>query len=228
MKLHLFAAACVLIHAAAAINPVRAQEPLRLHAPEAMRHSGFLTHILPRFRFKHRISVTTVPAGEPADMAILPDEKNGVQVFAAKDGGAFYLGVLSEDPLRLAAIGKFRDWLNSRPGKAAIEGFPPGGPSVYAVGAVEAVVAKTVEVDGDAVLGARLALVHCGRCHVIDKRNRMGGIGSTPSFAVMRARTAWQNLFLKFYVENPHPSFTQVAGVTEPFGGDRVAHIAPV
>jgi hypothetical protein len=87
---------------------------------------------------------------------------------------------------------------------------------------------QDVVIEGDAVQGSRLALVHCGRCHVIDKRNRMGGIGSTPSFAALRGRTAWHELFLKFFTENPHPSFTQVEGVTIPFGPDRVAHIAPV
>ena len=56
----------------------------------------------------------------------------------------------------------------------------------------------------------------------------MGGIGSTPSFAAMRARANWFDLFSKYWSENPHPSFTEVVGVTEPFGEDNVTHIVPV
>ena len=82
--------------------------------------------------------------------------------------------------------------------------------------------------DGDKATGARLALVHCGRCHVVDKRNRMGGIGSTPSFAALRGRENWSDLFRAFYAHNPHPSFTQVEGVTDPFDPNRQIHVAPM
>ena len=34
--------------------------------------------------------------------------------------------------------------------------------------------------------GEKLSYIDCGRCHVIGERNRMGGIGSTPGFAVNR------------------------------------------
>jgi mono/diheme cytochrome c family protein len=83
-------------------------------------------------------------------------------------------------------------------------------------------------IEGDVALGSLLSLQHCGRCHVVDKRNRMGGIGSTPSFPALRGRDGWADLFRKYWTENPHPSFTQVAGVTEPFDPDRPAFIAPV
>ena len=56
----------------------------------------------------------------------------------------------------------------------------------------------------------------------------MGGIGSTPSFAALRGRHNWADLFRAFFVHNPHPSFTQVAGVTEPFDPNRQIHVAPV
>ena len=88
--------------------------------------------------------------------------------------------------------------------------------------------AKAQAVAGDAALGARLALVHCGRCHVVDARNRMGGIGSTPSFAALRTRAGWADLFRAYWSQNPHPSFTQVVGVTPPFHPDRPAFVAPV
>jgi hypothetical protein len=44
----------------------------------------------------------------------------------------------------------------------------------------------------------------------------------------MRGRENWSDLFRAFYVENPHPSFTQVEGVTEPFDANRQVHVAPV
>ena len=56
----------------------------------------------------------------------------------------------------------------------------------------------------------------------------MGGIGSTPSFAAMRGRPNWTDLYLAFWSENPHPSFTEVIGVTEPFDASNMPHIAPM
>ena len=122
----------------------------------------------------------------------------------------------------------FLEWLKSGPGKAAIEGFEPDGRPVYTT-EVAVVVVETEEVfDGDTATGSRLALVHCGRCHVVDQRNRMGGIGSTPSFAALRGRDNWSDLFRAFWAHNPHPSFTQVEGVTEPFDPNKAVHVAPV
>ena len=76
--------------------------------------------------------------------------------------------------------------------------------------------------------GEKLTLLHCGRCHVISERNRFGGIGSTPSFAAMRTAEDWEDRFRAFYTLNPHPAFTQVAGVTPPFVPERPSPIHPV
>ncbi|MFT4794086.1 MAG: mono/diheme cytochrome c family protein [Paracoccaceae bacterium] len=199
-----------------------ADAPLRLAAPAEMAETGFLTHILPRFRFKARIIVDVVAPGADADMALVtgPD---GAAVFTGPDG-AIHLQPLSPDP----RIKRFAEWLRSGPGMAAVNGFPVGGPSLYAAGTRIAVAEVEQVIDGDVALGARLALVHCGRCHVVDKRNRMGGIGSTPSFPALRGRTGWADLFRVYWSENPHPSFTQVAGVTDPFPPGRPAFVAPV
>ena len=56
----------------------------------------------------------------------------------------------------------------------------------------------------------------------------MLGIGSTPSFFVLRALKDWDIRFQTFYSLNPHPSFTQIAEVTEPFPVDRPSPIVPV
>ena len=81
---------------------------------------------------------------------------------------------------------------------------------------------------GDALAGERLALVNCGRCHVVGEKNRMGGIGSTPSFAMLRTLGDWERRFRAFFTLNPHPAFTQVPGVTPPFDQARPPPIAPL
>jgi hypothetical protein len=76
--------------------------------------------------------------------------------------------------------------------------------------------------------GEKLTILNCGRCHVVSPKNRMGGIGSTPSFAVLRTIADWEDRMRAFWTLRPHPSFTQIEGVTDPFPEDRPAHIHPV
>ncbi len=76
--------------------------------------------------------------------------------------------------------------------------------------------------------GAKLARFHCGRCHVVTTGGGIGGIGSTPSFAALRAMEDWEARFDAFWTLPPHPSFTQVAGVTLPFDETRPPPIAPL
>ena len=76
--------------------------------------------------------------------------------------------------------------------------------------------------------GEKLTLVHCGRCHVINERNKYGGIGSTPSFAAIRTLEDWEDRMRSFFALAPHPAFTQVEGITEPFPVERPSPIHPV
>jgi mono/diheme cytochrome c family protein len=76
--------------------------------------------------------------------------------------------------------------------------------------------------------GEKLTLFHCGRCHVINERNKYGGIGSTPSFAALRTLDDWEDRFDAFWTLNPHPAFTQVEGMTEPFLPHRPSPIHPM
>lgn len=76
--------------------------------------------------------------------------------------------------------------------------------------------------------GEKLAFLHCGRCHVVSPEKRMGGIGSTPSFMVLRTFPDWEERMSAFWTLRPHPSFTQIDGVTEPFAEDRPAHVHPI
>ena len=74
----------------------------------------------------------------------------------------------------------------------------------------------------------KFVFVNCGRCHVIGKINQMGGIGSTPSFAAIRTLPDWEDRVRSFYALNPHPAFTQIEGVTEPFPENRPSPIHPL
>ena len=77
---------------------------LKLAAPVAMVESGFLKHILPRFKLKHRISVVPVAPDAAADLA-LTDGPPGKRVFAARDGTEFRLQILNDS----AEAQKFHD-----------------------------------------------------------------------------------------------------------------------
>lgn len=201
-------------------------QDLTLQMPEPLIAGGFDKHLLTRFRFKHRVAVDAQP-GEGADISIGPDV-SGTQVFQTMDGEAFNLAIATDDPSKREKSALLLSWLQSTPGKAAIEGFTPDGAQVFTTEvAVQQVIVEEV-FEGDALDGSRLALQHCGRCHVVDQRNRMGGIGSTPSFSALRGRDNWSDLFRAFYTQNPHPSFTQVEGVTEPFDPMRAVHVAPM
>lgn len=76
--------------------------------------------------------------------------------------------------------------------------------------------------------GEKLTLLHCGRCHVINERNRMGGIGSTPSFGALKALADWRAKFEGFWFQPPHKAVVQIEGVTEPFHPERPSPIATV
>lgn len=94
--------------------------------------------------------------------------------------------------------------------------------------AVLAALAASPAGAGDWAPDERLVFVTCGRCHVIGPRNRMGGIGSTPGFPVIRTWPDWEAKMRGFHALNPHPAFTQVEGVTPPFPADRPSPIHPL
>ena len=203
-------------------DTARAQEAdLTIRMPADLIAAGFDKQLLPRFGFKHRIRVAAVIEGE-ADMRLAPTGA-GTFVFRDANETEFTLDA-GTDPRG----GTFLEWLQSDPGRAAIETFAPDGQQLFFTEIiVEEVIVEEV-FDGDTKSGSDLAILHCGRCHVVDERNRMGGIGSTPSFSALRGRENWSDLFRAFYTHNPHPSFTQVDGVTAPFDPNRQVHVAPV
>ncbi len=195
-------------------------------SPELIE-SGLLKHMLPRFSLKTSIRTTPVPLepGVEADVLVGPAVDGGRPVF--RGGETVYLAGPGGGAQQAQAA-RFLDWLASDIGQRTVASFAPDGKPLYEPAADAKVEAKGPAVTGDAVAGERLALVHCGRCHVVGPKNRMGGIGSTPSFAMLRTLGDWERRFRAFFTLNPHPAFTQVSGVTPPFDEARPPPIAPL
>ncbi|MDA7482841.1 cytochrome c [Planktomarina temperata] len=181
-------------------------------APREIRDTGFLQHLLPRFSLKHGVRITQVD--ESGDVVI---GGKGVPVFAGLDR------IWSVTGSKAAGPDLFMEWLLSEIGKRTIESFRLDSVAVFSAQVKTQTVAPVLAFEGDPVQGEALSLVHCGRCHVINETNRMKGMGQTPSFALMRTFDDWDNRFATFFVLNPHPSFTQIAGITEAFA----AHLPP-
>jgi|TARA_B110000967_G_C18873619_1_gene556920 mono/diheme cytochrome c family protein len=181
-------------------------------ATREIRDTGFLQHLLPRFSLKHGVRITQVDEG--GDVVI---GGKGVPVFAGLDK------IWSVTGSKAAGPDLFMEWLLSEIGKRTIESFKLDSVAVFTAQVKDQKVAPVLAFEGDLVQGEALSLAHCGRCHVINETNRMKGMGQTPSFALMRTFDDWDNRFATFFVLNPHPSFTQIAGITESFA----AHLPP-
>lgn len=207
---------------------VAQEADLRLIVPDHLIESGLTQHLLPRFRFKTRIRVEAIVEGDDGAASLLPEAADGIAVMSSADGVPYYLASISPDPAQQEKIAKLLDWLQSGPGRAAIESFKPDGSQLFTPGAKKIVEEVKIEIEGDADLGSKLALLHCGRCHVVDSRNPFGGIGSTPSFGALKTLPDWPESFAAFWTINPHPAFTQIEGITEPFDPARPSPIAPL
>ena len=181
-------------------------------ATREIRDTGFLQHLLPRFSLKHGVRITQVDEG--GDVVI---GGKGVPVFAGLDK------IWSVTGSKAAGPDLFMEWLLSEIGKRTIESFKLDSVAVFTAQVKDQKVAPVLAFEGDLVQGEALSLAHCGRCHVINETNRMKGMGQTPSFALMRTFDDWDNRFATFFVLNPYPSFTQIAGITESFA----AHLPP-
>lgn len=198
--------------------PVRAQEALGLNAPDEMVQSGFLKYLLPRFSLKTGVRVQPAADGE----MVLSASEPGKPVFRA--GETIYYLNTQDDPRQA----RFLDWMTSDIGKRTIDSYQVDGTSPYTTSFEVAVVDAAPNFEGDTDTGEKLALTHCGRCHVVSPKNRQNGIGSTPSFAVLRAFQDWSDRFQQFYVLKPHAAFTQIEDVTAPFDPERPSPIVPI
>lgn len=187
-------------------------------AAEEIRETGFMQYLLPRFAVKHGVRVAQVP--DTGDVTIALD--GDVPVFE----GLGQVWKLTHTGSEGALI--FAEWLRSDTGKRTIAGFTVDGVVPFAAYVAAQPAATTATFEGDVIAGQELAILHCGRCHVINETNRMKGMGQTPSFGLMRTFTDWQDRFSAFYALNPHPSFTQISGITQPFDISRPPAIFPL
>ena len=194
----------------------------RLLVPDTLEKTGLPDHLLPRFSLKTSVKVSRVTSGEPAELELNTDNR-GTAVFEGP-AATWYLDVVQSTP----AADRFVEWLVSDAGGRAITGYQPDDGAMFTLPVIAEVEEAPVIRDGDAIAGERLSLVHCGRCHVVNEKNRMKAIGSTPSFALIRALDNWEFRFEAFYALKPHPAFTQVDGITQPFDPARPSPIEPM
>ena len=207
--------ACVV---ALMASPVMGQDKtFSLQVPDSLAETGFLKHLLPRFSLKTGIRITA--GAGPGDAAFGPD---GTPVFARDD--IIWHFSKTDGPYTDAFLG----WLLSDVGKRTIEAFAPEGVAMFSADVSVQAVVQTVTLEGDVALGKDISLKQCGRCHVVSEANRMNAIGSSPSFALMRTFPDWQERFETFFMLRPHPAFTQVADITEPFPENLPSPIAPI
>ena len=199
---------------------VAGDRDIRLMAPAALIESGLLKHLLPRFSLKTQIRVELTD-GE-AEIVLSP-EGDGTPVFSGA-GATWRMRVQDGH----AGAVRFADWLTSEVGQRTVTSYSVDGAQPFTLPKADIVEAPVETYDGDAAEGLKLSSTHCGRCHVVSEANRMNAIGSTPSFHVLRSLGDWDNRFRAFFALNPHPAFTQVEDVTEPFPINRPSPIAPV
>jgi hypothetical protein len=211
----------VLIAMIPIIAVAQETRPVRLHAPAVLVNSGLIKHILPRFTLKTRVRVELVPDPAEADIAL---GDTGEALFAGPE--AVWHMALSDSGH--AGTQKFADWLLSDVGGNTVASFAPQGSPIYGPPPENAAVEVAAVYDADARIGHEVSRAKCTRCHAIDDATRGWGIGSTPSFSVLRSLNDWEERFYAFYTLNPHPSFTIVEGLTLPFPAHRPPPITPI
>lgn len=222
MKLFRFGAALLL--AVALVQPAASQtKTFSLTADAELVENGALKYLLPRFSLKTGVKVDVVETGGDA---LIGQDADGLAMFQSSDGAVFKLAISGGGAEGFAA--RFRDWLMSDIGQRAIQKIKVDGANPYGPVDAVAVVEVAIEIEGDVDLGEEIAHRRCGRCHVVSKKNRFGGIGSTPSFGAMKRLPEWEARFQVFWTLNPHPAFTQIEDVTEPFDIQRPSPIAPL
>lgn len=201
--------------------PARAEDAreFTLSVSAEIDASGLMPYLLPRFALKTNRKARLVPA--PADIALITGGQG--QTVMARAGEIYGLIQQGDNP----AASIFADWLLSPAGQNTIAAFIPADGEGFTGAAGQAVQAAII-FEGDPIEGARVAAAHCGRCHRTDPESRNIGIGSTPTFAVLRGLPGWEERILSFYALNPHPSFLRVDGISPPFDPAHPPPIVPV
>lgn len=183
-----------------------------LSSPAVLQENGFLRFLLPRFSLKTGIRIAL--QADTFEAVISTDR--GVPLMDGL-GQVFYLQTSIADTPQGQRARRFAAWLDSETGRRTIAQFKIDGAQIFTpIEPLQAAEIATV-FQGDAALGEHFSFAKCGRCHVVGDRNRMKGIGSTPSFPVLRSLPDWEERFSTFYARIPHPALVQLEGVSEPF-----------
>lgn len=206
----------------AGVAQAQEKEITMVSDPE-LKASGLWSYVLPRFKLKTGIKVHVIYGSGDLNGDVLMLQDGTTPVMAGGEGLEFRATLN-----RPSMHGKrFMEWLVSEVGQRTISAFRLDDQQVLFPAVVE--ISEEVELlEGDTLIGEETAIRKCGRCHVISERNKYGGIDSTPSFGALRTLKDWQEKFRVFWTLNPHPSFTQIAGVTEPFDPAHPPHIYPI
>lgn len=212
---------CILLICLTPLGAAAEDRLVRLSAPDMLVDTGLFRNILPRFTLKTQVRVQLVALDDAADAALGPA---GRPVFDGL-GKTWHLEVLStEHP----GTKRFADWLASEVGQRTLAAYNAPSGATFGPPTVKKVEVAKVEMTGDALLGHEVSLAKCTRCHAVDEATRGKGIASSPSFGALRALGDWEQRFAAFYALNPHPSFTIITDLTEPFPEDRPPPIVPI
>ena len=148
---------------------------VRLAVPDELIETGLLNYMLPRFSLKTQVRVEILSPGSEADATLGSD---GMPLFRGQNT-TWSLGIISGDHPGTA---KFKDWITSDVGQRTITDFKIDGAPAFEMASIEEGAEEDFFFEGDAALGLKLSVTHCGRCHVSVSDQPMLGIGSTPSF----------------------------------------------
>ncbi len=203
-----------------------APREVRLYAAPELRQSGLLEYVLPRFKLKTQIRVVLLPGPEGAEVVLASGAPEGVAALFEGPQGIY--AAWAPAPAPETAAQRFLSWLSSDIGARTVAAFTKDGVQQFFPLERTPEVEEIYLPDGDPQAGRALALRNCGRCHVIGEENRMKGIESTPSFPVLRTLADWQLRFVTYYQRPPHPPFSQIEGLTEPFDVMKPPSIAPL
>lgn len=196
---------------------------ITLASDPELEASGLWSYVLPRFKLKTGIKVHVTYGTDDTRGDMKLSQEGATLVMVHEDGMEFRATLNRPSPHGE----RFLEWLTSEVGQRTISAFEQDGRQLFFPPVVK-VTEESALFEGNVAIGEDTSIAKCGRCHVISERNKFGGIDSTPSFGALKTLEDWQARFQIFWTLNPHPSFTQIEGVTEPFDPAYPPHIYPI
>ncbi len=210
----------ILVLAVLPFKAVAQDRAVALYAPPALMDTGLLDYALPRFKLKTQVRVDLVDTPEAAQVVL---GATGVPLF--QGGGQVWVMQVTD---QTEWTDRFAGWLGGEIGLTTVLSYAPDGAPLFTAPEVAEAEAAAPVMDGDPALGLTVARVKCTRCHRVEPGGGVMGIGSTPSFSLLRGLPDWEARFAGFYALNPHPAFTQIEEVTPPFDIARPSPIVPI